>query len=131
MFKETVMKLHQLATGLFLVLGLVVTALAADKKDVDKEKLLGKWECTEGPEHIKGTTGEFLKDGKGKFTHKDKDGNETMGEFTYALDGDKLKVTHKDKDGNDVTESIKITKLTDKELVTETDTGEVAKFKRK
>ncbi len=57
------MKLHHVATGLFMVLGLALMARAADKKDVDKEKVLGTWECTEGPEHIKGATVEFLKDG--------------------------------------------------------------------
>jgi len=108
------MKLHHVATGLFMVLGLALMAQAADKKDVDKEKLLGKWECTEGPEHVKGATVEFLKDGKGKVTHKDKDGKEVTEDFSYAIDGDAVKVTHKDKDGKDVAMPHKITKLTDK-----------------
>jgi uncharacterized protein (TIGR03066 family) len=125
------MKLHYAATALFVVLGLALTARAEDKKDVDKTKLLGKWECTEGPAHIKGATVEFLKDGKGKFFVKDKDGKEVTEDFTYACDADSVKVTHKDKDGKDVTMGHKITSLTAKELVVENDKGEVAKFKKK
>jgi len=125
------MKLHHLATALFLVLGLVVMAWAADKKDLDKEKLLGKWECTEGPEHAKGATVEFLKDGKGKVTHKDKDGKDVTEDFTYACDGDSVKVTHKGENGKEVTSAHKITTLTAKEMVAENDKGEVMKFKKK
>ncbi len=125
------MKLHHAAAGLFVVLGLALTARGADKKDVDKEKLLGKWECTEGPERIKGATIEFLKDGKGKFTHKDKDGKEVAEDFSYAIDGDSLKVTHKGEDGKVVTTPHKITTLTAKEMVAENEKGEAAKFKKK
>jgi uncharacterized protein (TIGR03066 family) len=128
MFKECVMKLHHVATALCLALGLVVTARAAD---VDKEKLLGKWECTDGPEHIKGGTFEFLKEGKGKATHKDKDGKEVTESFTYAIDGDAVKVTHKGEDGKDVTSAYKVKTLTDKEMVAENAKGDVAKFKKK
>ena len=74
---------------------------------------------------------EFLKDGKGKVTHKDKDGKEVADDFTYGIDGDSVNVTHKDKDGKDVTMPHKITKLTDKEMVAENAKGEVAKFKKK
>ena len=94
-------------------------------------KLLGKWECTDGPEHIKGGTVEFLKDGKGKATHKDKDGKEVTESFTYAIDGDAVKVTHKGEDGKDVTSAYKVKTLTDKEMVAENAKGEVAKFKKK
>jgi uncharacterized protein (TIGR03066 family) len=125
------MKLHHAAAVLCAVLGLALTASAADKKDVDKLKLLGKWECTEGPKEVKGCVVEFLKDGKGKFTHKDKDGKDVTEDFTYATDGDAVKVTHKDKDGKDMTLTHKITTLTDKEMVAENDKGEVAKFKKK
>jgi uncharacterized protein (TIGR03066 family) len=125
------MRLLRVASVLFAVLGLALIARAEDKKDLDKAKLLGKWECTEGPEHVKGAVVEFLKDGKGKFTSKDKDGKEVTMDFTYATDGDSVKVTHKDKDGKDETLKHKITKLTDKELVAEDDKGEVAKFKKK
>ena len=128
MFKEYVMKLHHVAAAFFLVLGLAVTVRAAD---VDKEKLLGKWECTDGPEHIKGGTVEFLKDGKGKITHKGKDGKEVTEDFTYAIDGDGFKVTHKGEDGKDVTSPHKVKTLTDKELVVENEKGDVAKFKKK
>ena len=125
------MKLHHVATGLFMVLGLALMARAEDKKDVDAKKLLGTWVCTEGPEHVKGATIEFLKDGKGKVTQKDKDGKEVTEDFSYAIDGDAVKVKHKDKDGKDVTIAHKITTLTDKEMVAENDKGEMAKFKKK
>ena len=122
------MKLHHLATALFLVLGLVVMAWAADKKDLDKEKLLGKWECTEGPEHAKGATVEFLKDGKGKVTLK---GSDKPEEFKYEIDGDSVKVTHKNQEGKEVMQAHKIKSLTDKEMVAENEKGEVSKFKKK
>jgi uncharacterized protein (TIGR03066 family) len=125
------MKLHHVATALVLVLGLVVTARAADKKDVDKEKLLGKWECTDGPERLIGCTVEILKDGKGKVTHKNKDGKEVTEDFTYAIDGDSVKVTHKGEGGKDVTSAYKVLSLTDKEMLGQDDKCEYAKFKRK
>ena len=125
------MKSLQVATAIFLVLGLAVTALAADKKDVDKEKLLGKWECTHGPERLVGSTVEFLKDGKGKVTHKNKEGKEVTEDFTYAIDGDKIKVTHKGQDGKEVTSAYKVLSLTDKEMLGQNDKCEYAKFKRK
>jgi uncharacterized protein (TIGR03066 family) len=125
------MKLHQAAAVLCAILGLALIARAEDKKDVDKGKLLGKWECTEGPENTKGLMVEFLKDGKGKVTHKDKDGKDVMEDFSYAIDGGSIKVMHKDKDGKDVTSAYKITTLTDKEMVSESDKGEVMKFKKK
>ena len=122
------MKLHHVAAALFLVLGLAVTARAAD---VDKEKLLGKWECTDGPEAFKGGTVEFLKDGKGKITFKGKDGKEVTENFTYAIDGDAVKVTTKGEDGKDVTSPHKVKTLTDKEMVVENDAGNIGKFKKK
>jgi uncharacterized protein (TIGR03066 family) len=123
------MKMHHVATGLVVVLGLALTARAEDKKEVDVKKLLGAWVCTEG-KNIEGATVEFLKDGKGKVTHK-KDDKEVTEDFTYTIDGDSIKVKHKDPDGKDVTTAHKITTLTDKEMVGETDKGEVHKFKKK
>jgi uncharacterized protein (TIGR03066 family) len=123
------MKLHHAATAMVVVLGLTLTARAEDKKELDAKKLLGTWVCTEG-KGIEGATIEFLKDGKGKVTHKDKDGKEVTEDFSYVIDGDAVKVTHKDKDGKDVTMSHKITTLTDKEMVAEHE-KEVVKFKKK
>ena len=125
------MKLHQAAAVLCAILGLALIARAEDKKDVDKGKLLGKWECTEGPENTKGLMVEFLKDGKGKVTHKNKEGKEVTEDFTYAIDGDKIKVTHKGQDGKEVTSAYKVLSLTDKEMLGENDKCEYAKFKRK
>jgi uncharacterized protein (TIGR03066 family) len=128
--KENLMNVQRLGLAVCCILGLALTARAEDKKDVDAKKLLGTWVCTEG-KGIEGATIEFLKDGKGKVTHKDKDGKEVTEDFSYVIDGDTVKVTHKDKDGKDVTMPHKITTLTDKEMVAEHDKGEIAKFKKK
>ena len=40
-------------------------------------------------------------------------------EGTYSVDGDTLKIVPKRRDGKDATNTMKIIKLTDKELVTE------------
>jgi uncharacterized protein (TIGR03066 family) len=122
------MNVQRLALAVCFLVGLAVTAHAADK--ISKEKLLGAWTCTEGPEHIKGATVEFAKDGKGTVSHK-QDGKTVKEEFRYEIDGDAIKVMVKDKDGNEQTMPHKITKLTDKEMVAENDKGEVAKFTKK
>ena len=121
------MKLHHVATALFLFMGLVVAANAEEKKAIDKAKLLGTWECVEGKE-IEGAVVEFLKDGKGKVTLK---GTDKPEEFKYEIDGDSVKVTHKNQEGKEVMQAHKIKSLTDKEMVAENEKGEVSKFKKK
>jgi uncharacterized protein (TIGR03066 family) len=123
------MRLHHAAVELLVFLGLALTARAEDKKGVDAKKVMGTWVCTEG-KNIEGATVEFLKDGKGKVTHK-QDGKDVTMDFTYTLDGDTIKVKHKDKDGKDVEMSHKITTLTDKEMVAENKEEGVHKFKKK
>ncbi len=122
------MNAQRLALAIFCFLGLAMVAHAEEKK-LDKEKLLGKWVCTEGKE-IEGATVTFAKDGKGTITFKKGDKTETE-DFRYEIDGITVKVIVKDKDGKDMTMPHKITSLTDKEMVAENDKGEIAKFKKK
>jgi uncharacterized protein (TIGR03066 family) len=102
------MKTIALALAAFVMLSF--SARAEDKAD----KLVGKWEATKG-DIPAGSTAEFSKDGKIKVTLKRGDKTESK-EGTYKLDGDTLKVTSKDG-GMERTESFKLKKLTDKELV--------------
>src|SRR5260370_25942943 len=102
------MKTIAVTLAAFAMLSLSVRA--KDKAD----KLVGKWEATKGPGAV-GSTLEFTKDGKVYFQNKDKTENQ---EGTYKLDGDTLKYKITDKRaGEERTESVKIKRLTDKELV--------------
>jgi uncharacterized protein (TIGR03066 family) len=125
------MNVQRLALAVCFVLGLAIAAHADEKKDAtNKEKILGTWLGVEGPEHIKGATIKFAKDGKATVTHKQDDKTVTE-DFKYEVDGETITVIIKDKDGNEQTMKHKIKSLTDKEMVAENDKGEVAKFKKK
>jgi uncharacterized protein (TIGR03066 family) len=111
------------------ILAVATLAQAIDDKDkTNKEKIVGKWEPTEG-NIPKGATIEFTKDGKVKIM-VDKDGKPFMVEGTYEVDGDKLKVVLK-FDGQEMKQTMTIKTLTDKELATEDEKGKVDKFKKK
>jgi uncharacterized protein (TIGR03066 family) len=120
-------KLLAIASVLFL--GFASAAVAADKADASKEKLVGVWEAAKG-DLPKGSTVEFTKDGKIKIEVK-AEGKSHSEEGAYELDGNTIKTTHKGKDGKEVKESLKIKKLTDEQLVTEDEKGKVDEFKRK
>ncbi|SRR6266851_1742115 len=122
------MNAQRLALAVCFILGLALTANAEDKKGV-KEKILGSWVVTEG-KNFEGAVVTFGKDGKGTLTHK-VEGKDVTQDFRYEVDGDTLKVIVKDKDGNEMTLPHKIKSVTDKEMVSENDKGEVAKLKKK
>src|SRR5207244_3414950 len=104
-----------------LVLGLFLVALAGCNKSttttaaaaagVNKEKLVGTWETSDGS----GTL-EFTKDGKVK-TVAEMAGVKADTEGTYEVDGDKVTITPKGGDKEKKT-VFKIKKLDDKELTT-------------
>jgi uncharacterized protein (TIGR03066 family) len=119
------MRMHQIPSGfsvmaVVLTAGLLVAVNARAAEPTNKEKILGTWELvktTEKDGAPAGSTVEFMKDGKAKLTIK-ADKPMTL-EVTYTVDGDTLKIMLKGPDGKEVTDTMKITKLTDKELVTE------------
>ena len=88
---------------------------------LDKAKLVGTWEfvkSTEKKSPPPGSTVEFTKDGKLKMSTKAGKQSITT-EGTYSVDGDTLKIVTEGPDGKDDTRTMKIIRLTDKELVTE------------
>jgi uncharacterized protein (TIGR03066 family) len=91
-------------------------------------KIVGTWKPTKG-EIPASTTVEFTKNGKMKLNIKA--GGRTISlEGTYKVDGDKLTTTGKGPDGKEKTVTVKIKKLTDKELVIEDEKGKTEEFKK-
>jgi uncharacterized protein (TIGR03066 family) len=122
------MKMLRIGLAAVLLLG-VSTARADDKKDLDKDRLVGVWEVTKGESLPVGTTAEFTKDGKLKIVIKDKGQTITI-EGTYKIDGQAFKSTLKFGDKEN-TELIKVPTLTDKELVLVDEKGQKDTFKKK
>ena len=54
-----------------------------------------------------------------------------MLEGTYKVDDESVKFEIKDPDGNEHKDTLKVKKLTDKELVTENGKGDTMEFKKK
>jgi uncharacterized protein (TIGR03066 family) len=108
-------------------------AQAQEKKGkVDKAKLLvGSWETAKADEGTlpKGAIVQFTKDGKLIVTIN-QDGKEMKMEGTYKLDGDSFDMALKVGD-MEHKDTIKITKLTAKELKTENSQKQVVEFTRK
>jgi uncharacterized protein (TIGR03066 family) len=90
------------------------------------KKIIGVWELVKG--ESPGSTVEFTRDGKLKINAKVKD-KEVNADGTYKIEGDKLKVTLSFK-GKTITETNKIKKLTEKELILVDEEGKVEEFKR-
>ncbi len=93
----------------------------AKAEPLDKAKLVGTWEfvkTTEKKSPLSGSTAEFAKDGKLKMSIQSGNQAKTI-EGTYSLEGDTLKIVTEGRDGKDATETMRIVRLTDKELVTE------------
>ena len=121
---------RQLAAGL-LVVGLLSALPAAEKADVNKEKLVGLWEVVKADQGALpvGSVVDFGKDGKAKVTAV-REGKESSVEGTFAVEGSKLTVTLKHGE-KEVKHAISIKKLTDAEFVSENEKGKTAEFKRK
>jgi uncharacterized protein (TIGR03066 family) len=108
------------------------TAVAVGNEDAETtKKLLGVWEVTKSDTLPKGATAavEFTKDGKIKlrFTVDDK---ALTADGTYKVKANTI-VTTIDYGGKAVTETHKIKKLTEKELVIEDEKGKIDELKRK
>jgi uncharacterized protein (TIGR03066 family) len=122
--------MNKLSLGLaaLLIAGLC-TAQAADKKDDVKEKIVGVWIPVKD-NGIKINSVEFTKDAKLKVSIEI-DGKEQKLEGTYKVDDEGVKFEIKDPDGNEHKDTLKVKKLTDKELVTENGKGDTTEFKKK
>jgi uncharacterized protein (TIGR03066 family) len=116
-----------------IALGAVAVRADDKEKNANKEKIVGTWELVktsakEAPPP--GTTVEFTKDGKLKFSAKVGD-QEIKIEGTYSIDGDKLKTTIKSPDGKEITDTDTIVKLDDKEMSLKDTKGVTTEFKKK
>jgi uncharacterized protein (TIGR03066 family) len=125
------MKLLRVAVAGLLVLVLAAAGRADEKKaDDNAKKAVGKWEVTEGESLDPGSTLELTKDGKITLVAK-KDGREVTLKGTYKITGKDFYLKVMLPDGNEHEETMKITKLTDNELVTFDDNKKSDTFKRK
>ena len=112
------------------LLGFALVATAAQEKK-DEEKLLGKWKLTKSGEELPPgleATIDFQKGGKLKVSFKFMGKDESV-DGTWKLDGKKLTVTMKKGDKDD-TETMEITTLDDKKLVTKDPKGKVDEFEK-
>ena len=123
------MKSFRTAVAFCAVLALAGSSFAEEKKDSNKTKLVGVWEVTKSEGAPPGSTVEFTKDGKMIVTMK-VDDKPVKVEGTYAVEGDSIKSNLKVND-KEMKETVKIKKLTDKELVTLDEKGKTDEFKKK
>jgi uncharacterized protein (TIGR03066 family) len=101
-----------------------ISAAQAEQKRVgtDKKLLVGVWEVakrTEGGPPV-GATVEFTSDGKFKITGKI-EGEVFVSAGTYTVEGAKLTLAFDDGRGKEKQEPVKVKKLTEKELLTESE----------
>jgi uncharacterized protein (TIGR03066 family) len=115
-----------------LVLGLTVLAGAqgeGGKKGSVKDRLVGTWQVVKGKGLPTGARVEFTKDGTMLISAKDKEGKAHSLKATYTVEGSAFKMTLKRGD-EERTQTIKITKVNDKELITEGPKGETLTLRR-
>lgn len=105
---------------------------AAPAPASNPKMIIGVWEITKSDDGTPvGTTIEFTRDGKLKITTKVGDAPLNL-EGTYKVDGDKLTVTVKSPDeGKEMSDTVTITKLTEKVLITKDTKGKSDEFKKK
>jgi uncharacterized protein (TIGR03066 family) len=122
----------RLALVAALWLGLVALTGAQDDKKAEEAKLqkqlLGRWEVEKGKGLPSGAIVEFKKDGKMAINFT-KDGEEQKVEATYKVKGKAFVMTMKRGD-KERTQTIKVTKITDKVLELEGEKGDALTFKR-
>jgi len=119
------MKWSTLALVGMLFFGLALVGLAGT--DTVK-KLVGVWEVTKSKDAPPGATVEFTKDGKMALKAKVKDKTLSI-EGTYKVKADSLTSTLS-FGGKEKTETHKIKKLTEKELILEDEKGQIEEYKR-
>jgi uncharacterized protein (TIGR03066 family) len=102
----------------------------AGKPPSNKDKILGAWEVAKSEQVPKGSSLEFLKDGKVTMIVKEGKTETKMG-GTYTVEGDKVTIITKGRDGKEHKDPATIVKLTDTELVTRDDKGKTDEYKKK
>jgi uncharacterized protein (TIGR03066 family) len=112
--QETVMKTVRWLSVAVVLVAFANLAVADDKKGIDKDKLVGKWEPTKKAGHLI----EMTKDGKLLITQTAADGKSATFEGTWAYTDGKLKVKFKLPDGNERELSLTVESVTDEKLVT-------------
>jgi uncharacterized protein (TIGR03066 family) len=114
--------------GVAVLCACVSVACSPGAREGHDNKLVGVWEQEDGD--AKGSTVEFTGDGKLKVVDFTKGQKIETIDGTYTLDGDTLKIALIHGEEEEKKDSVKITKLTDQELVTEDEKGKVDHFKR-
>ena len=118
-----------------LAVGVIVCLMSSGARAEEKidyaKMLVGKWEVTKADEGTvpAGTIVEFTKDGKFKVGGKKGD-DEINLEGTYKVEKDTFTFTVKMGD-DETTQTITITKITDKELHTKNKDDKVVELKKK
>jgi uncharacterized protein (TIGR03066 family) len=107
------------------------TARSEDDKTDYKKLIVGKWEVSKADEGTvpEGTQVEFTKDGKLKIAAKMGDEDFKL-EGTYKIVKNAFEYTLKLGD-MEKSQTITITKITEKEMATKNEDGKVVEFKRK
>jgi uncharacterized protein (TIGR03066 family) len=113
------------------VVCLLVSAAPGEEKPDYAKLIVGKWEVAKAdPGTVPaGATIEFIKDSKVKAIVK-KGGAEMTVEGTYKVEKDTVTLTMQVGD-KERTQTITITKISDKEMATKDQDGKVVEFKRK
>jgi|SRR4051812_35893745 len=129
------MSLLRVGLAALLTAGLAAGLRADDKKAEGKTddyaaKAVGLWEVSKGESLPAASTLELTKDGRLTLVVK-RGGQPLRVEGTYKVKGDAMTVKMKGPDGGEHEETMKITKLTDDELVTLDDQKKTDTFKRK
>jgi uncharacterized protein (TIGR03066 family) len=117
--------------GLAAVVVLMNTAARAEEEADYAKKIVGKWEVSKADEGTvpPGAVIEFTKDGKMRASLKKGD-NETKLEGTYKVVKNTFVMTMKVGD-TEKSQTITITKITDKEMSTKSEDGKVVELRKK
>lgn len=123
--------LRVLAVALFVgTLSTVAAPKSQEKKSDYAKMVVGKWEATKADSGTvpEGTIIEFTKDGKMKIFATEKEADFAI-DGTYKMDENKIKFTIKIGDA-EKTNTITITKISDKEMSTKDKDSKQVEFKK-
>jgi uncharacterized protein (TIGR03066 family) len=125
--QEKVMKTARWLSVAVVLVAFAHLASADDKKGIDKDKLVGKWEPTKKAGHLI----EMAKDGKLTITQTaTPDGKSVKFEGTWVYTDGKLKVKFKTPDGSERDLSLTVKSVTDDKLVTVDDKEKEEELKK-
>lgn len=119
-----------------LGLGLVAVLTSGSARGQDKtdyaKAIVGKWEVSKADDNTvpAGSTIEFTQDGKMKLTAK-MGGTDLNLDGTYKVEKNTFTFTIKGPDGQEHSQTITITKISDKEMATKDKDGKAVDLKKK